>query len=230
MINKKLLIVLVLLTVLLFISSCARTVTSKTLVGNDLIVELWTRGNPDSSKYKYYFIFSTARTPLLPPSIGSYFVGPGEIYDERKINVGTGTDVDIDYYYKNYFYSWSDFVLYDRSNFYLTSSLNQGGFFDASTTTQNHYNNIPETGFSYTSEITANKIKITFPLRMLSTANITNLYFRFVAVDNSQYMADYSQSTQYITNEINNYLYGTESTDSSIDSALDIINWQLKIQ
>jgi len=228
--NKKYIFILLISTTLLLISSCARTVTSKVLVGNDIIVELWTRGNPDSTKYKYYFIFSPLRAPLLPSSIGSYFVGPGEIYDQRKINVGTGTDVDIDYYYKNYFYSWSDFVLYNINNFYLTSSINQGGFFDANTTTQNHYNNLPDASFSYTSSIVGNKIQITFPLRMLSSSRITNLYFRFVTVDDTQYMVDYSASTQYIVNEINNYLSGNENSDNNINSALDIINWKVTIQ
>ena len=214
----------------LITASCARTVTSKVIIGDDLQVELTLRGSPDALKYRYYFVFSASRTPLLPPSLQDYLVGPGEVYDETRINVGTGTDVDIDYYYQNYFYSWSDFVVYKDSTFYLTNSTNQGGYFDANTTTPNHYdNNSINPNFSYTSEISSNKITLTFPLSMFSTSNVTAIYFRIFTVDENSYMTDYTASTEVLTNEVNNYISGTELTDTTLDSALDISSWKLRI-
>ena len=98
----------------LFPTGCAKTVTPLPNVGNQLNIELIFKGDIDSSKYSYYILFGPS-SPAIP-YVDKYFFGPGENYDLDKMDI----EKKLDYYYKIYFSTWSDFISLKGSSFNIT--------------------------------------------------------------------------------------------------------------
>jgi len=207
------------LSFVIFLSGCAKTVVPLPSVGNQLTVTITMRGDVDASKYKYYMVFGSSN-PVLPYP-GTYFFGPGEEYDTNKMNVS----YDLNYYYVNYFATWNDFILLKNNFYYITN----GAFTSSAshTTYAPNYLDVRPTGDTSLSK----KIVLTFYFSKLSTLP-ADLYFNFVCIDENGYLRDYLRSTDnnVSTNAGTTITDKTEPTDLATQPALDIISWGMSVQ
>ena len=198
------------------LTGCASTVTQKDVVGNKLRIEL-TLANNVSSQAKYYFVFSYTGDPLFP-NLQSYLIGPGEHYNNQSlIDIGK----DISYYYANYFYSWTDFIVLDSSNnsFALTP-----GPFPVSADSIAHYK-FTRQALGQNLSTTPNQIVLYFDLANLNKgAAINKIYFNILTVDANDKLQN-SLGSEQIQNILGSVLVGTSPPQGQ-----DILQWKVNVE
>lgn len=193
---------------------CAKTVTQLPNIGNQLNIEIALRGDTDSSKYSYYILFG--QSPPVIPYADKYFFGPGENYDQDKMDI----ERKLDYYYKTYFSTWSDFIVLKNNSFYITN----GAFasFEAHSNFSRQF-----------LAVNASKSKINLVLYFSRLSAIAqNLYFNFVCVDENGYIKDFLRSSdnKVSVNQGSRIFSSVEPQDALLSPALDIISWDLVVQ
>jgi hypothetical protein len=202
---------------------CARTITSKIIAGQNIRITLYLRSSIDTAKFKYLIVFSKTEQPLFPKS-GTYFIAPGQFYDEEKLSLVAGTK-GINYFYDNYLYTWCDYLLF-RNSFYL---YNSGSTFAKTTTENAHYNYSYRTGFNPTWGQDTNKLVIDFPLSNLSGIG-NSLYLSFATMSkDTDLLYDSLDFSPLIPVESITDRSGTDIEDSQFDGAADIISWSARI-
>lgn len=228
-----------LVTVLLAISAgCARTVTDKNTI-LQMEVEMTFRGQVNSSAYHYFFIVSGAGSPTLPnPSLQEYFPSPGLTLDINNLhfrNKGADQEARTNFYYTEYFDTWSDYIIVADDQAQLIKS--RASSFDATTTENLVY--APETTFTYSSDIgvTSEKtIKFTFQLQDLSVSP-TLLYYKLAS---SQLVGDGSEtgnlmdiiegSISPIQLKSNEDISRSDPEDgTNVPAGADLISWRIRI-
>jgi hypothetical protein len=209
------------------LAGCANTVTQKIIAGDNISLKVTFKANFDLSNYYYLLVFSNGPLPLFP-NRGNYFVAPGQLYDAAKL-LRVAPSEGINYFYKNFYCTWSDYIILTDTGFYL---FNSGNRFSISTTEATHYNYKPNQSFNPTNLTKADTIQISFPLYYLS--NMSS-YMYFSAATCSKENAkmnnalDTIQFMPQIKLEAITEKKGDEQVDTSLPAAVDIIHWEVRI-
>jgi len=208
--------------VILFMAGCARTVTVRPDVGNQMSIEISFRSDVDTAANRYYMVFG-GTSPSFTDK-GSYFFAPGEEYDREKLDVSS----EAAYYYDNFFSTWDDFITLRDNTFYITN----GPFSSASEHSSYSpallsYRSIPSAGSE-----SAKKVELIFDLSKFPPPLPTEIYFNFLSVGPDSRMADLLGATDNkISVNIGSSVHNiSELPDMSIDGSLDIISWKAEIQ
>ena len=118
----------------LILSGCARTIdTQEEVLNLNLTVTL--KESPNLSNTIYIIAFSSLSN-LLPSlsNPGEYFFFPGKVFNSTAL---ANLNRDVNYYYQNYFNTWSKFIFISGSTIELFDS---GSLFLSSTTDNFSYN------------------------------------------------------------------------------------------
>ncbi len=228
MINHKIgLKILVFSLIVFFVSGCASTITSKVIPGENVNIKIQFKGNIDANNYYYLLVFSNYNM-ILFPDLFKYFVTPGQIYSAEKL-LQVAPQEGINYFYKNYFYTWSDYVILSNTGFAL---YNSGDIFDKNTNETTHYDYTSNINFNPTDASTGNTINITFPLYMLSKMG-NYMYFSFATCskdDNKMnLLLDNLADYPYIKLEAITIKKGDDAFEKDIPESADILSWEVKI-
>ena len=153
---KRVLIAICIICISLLLS-CARSVSNEIEKSFfELVIDF--KVKPDLVNNIYVVVFSSNNV-IQPnnPILNDYYIFPGNIFDSNTL---ASLDRDVNYYYKQFFSSWSKFIYISDTQTQLTTSAE--GLFEA-TTTQNF--TYEETiGFEYNQSINNNSIKIIIEL------------------------------------------------------------------
>ncbi|MFH1429403.1 MAG: hypothetical protein ABIH39_06635 [Candidatus Margulisiibacteriota bacterium] len=207
-----------------FLTGCASVVTTRDLAGNSLRVEIDTTGSL-AVLARYYCVFAYDSEPQFPyVNLQPYLIGPGETYQQEIIDIGDSGG-DIGYYYENYFNTWNDFVVLEGTSFFIT----QGPFPPTANETV-HYS-FQKAALTVNQAVIENKIVLYFDLSFLNKGHdIDRIYFNIFTTDASHYCKDMLDISGQINNTLGAIQTGTDPEDTSIDSTLDIRNWQVSIE
>lgn len=223
-IHFNVLIKLSLLALLVFIlPACAQTVTSKAVGGDTLEITIKFNGLLNTTKYNYFLIFSNSETILMPKT-GQYFVAPGQIYDEDKVSL-LSPDDKLNFFYKNYFYTWSDYIIYSNSNFYL---YNSGSNFSKTTSENTHYNYVNNNNFTYANQSNSNTVILQFSLAKLSGVSSRFYFSLATSLKGSDSLIDILDFGPEIRIDATP-LEGTDTLDNANYPGADILNWKVRI-
>jgi hypothetical protein len=154
------------------VCGCARTVSDKNQgLLLDLVITL--RGPADLSRFRYFIVMSFSQNPLVPP-VSEYFPTPGSLFnsDNTLLKAKTG---GLQYYYQNYFSTWSDYIVMCQKNGVNTGQLFSSGAinFDPNTTLNTTYT--PVTAFTpRLLEVSGNQVHLQFSLSYLQTGTRIN--------------------------------------------------------
>ena len=223
------------------IPGCARTVTSLQLAGNDLVLTV-NLSSAIQDGNRYYVLFSGSGTQNIElPSLGDYFVAPGEgDFSEGSLKQFDAQPSTINAYYRNFFFSWSDVVLFDVNNASSSTGADASlirsatGAFADTTTDNTSYSatvpsNIDTPYFPSTTQLT-----LTIPISQLSPAFAQgdNIYFKVLAVSDDRILSDVIDGSLSVENTSGDQNSGTDSSDRYSGSAasLEITTWSIRIQ
>ncbi len=186
---------------------CARMVTERVPIGDQMVVDFYLRGNFDFAN-KYYFLISTDQYYQVPtPPLE--FIEPG---------VPPGIPGE-DYY--RFYSTWSDYVVMKNGLTFLV----KGPF----TGSQETYTTIQIGSFSDST----NHISFILPLDQVFGASIpATVYFNIISVDDlaSRQLKDsISPPTRSITTYAGISVSDTDPEDP-IDGSLDIRSWTVSIR
>lgn len=228
--KKHTTVYLILLTSVLCLS-CARSVTPRDTTLNATFT-LTFRDTPDLINNNYMIIFSNIPSPNIAiPNISTgfqeYFPTPGLSYEENNPFLN---EKGLNYYYQNYFSTWSDYLLIHNKEAHFFRS-NSNGFNKNTTDT---YTYPEEEGFEATFSHSGTKLIIEFDLEQLRPSLSGTLYFNFAIskiMDNYEtgYLLDAGATNKSILivtiAEDSSY----EIEDTSITGSADLISWKLSI-
>jgi len=195
---------------------CAKTVTIIPSAGTILSIEFSLRSEPTSSS-KYFVIIATNEAYQLP-SLTSYdeLLEPGEAPQ-----AGGQTE---EYYYTNYYSTWASYIAIDK-NFGSFSA--KGPFIFGQTATKESVSTYSISGETISIQINLDKL-------FADASTISQFYIDIAAVDHPdasyKLLNDRLSSSNFIKVLTGEMIYGNDTEDSSIDSALDIKNWKVKIE
>ena len=215
---------------------CARAVTDKT-VNLTLDLKLNFRGTIDTTHYRYYILLSTSTNPLLP-AVGTqeYFPTPGNRFDSSNsyfLNHSSG----INYYYQNFYSSWSDYFVTVGNTFNLYQSGSTQ--FNPATTQNAVY--VPVSRLSMGQTLSGTQIHVAIPLQYLSSSGSV-LYFAFCTTSITDSPVVDGTESGMILDQLRNRQYislpmqagspsGTiqEPPNSDVSAAADLISWEAYI-
>ncbi len=178
---------LVFLLALIFIElGCARKVTSKDTILN-LEIRIEFQSNVDLNNNYYYMAFSGNSIPLVPtqnrpPNEAEYFLTPGRVYDASNDFLFV-FDRDVNYFYKNFFLTWSDYIVCykddDNNSNVARLYKSEVASFDRTTSGNEHYKYTYADKFEYELRIEdANSIVLVCQIQDFSVVP-SILYFNF---------------------------------------------------
>jgi hypothetical protein len=230
--------IIILISLLLLMTGCAEEVVKKELSPTEMEVTIYFREDVDSSLYKYYMIFSNSANIAVPNINLSnpYFIRPGETYDEAKIQLFTGDNDNISYYYANYYKTWVDVT---KLKVGASTIVADGPFPETIPSTDVHYTDYSDiTPFSVRDSTSGKMIQLTFSIDAIKTGILTQsdkerIYFNFVvtSTDPDSIMQDYLDSEPSLKNEAGAQVSEYDSSnDSGKPGAADIVRWVVKIR
>lgn len=251
--DKFKLITLLRYILLFLLLGCAENVTGpKPSAGNVLRFQVNFSEKYTKDTYKFYFVYSKKEIESPPgyPS-GKYLFGPGDLnidYDNglfpSEISNETSRDVIVNYYYQNYFSTWSDYILFEKqgetinpvfykpdNNYYpITSNEIEHAKYDELNKYKFELNNTyyfkyGDLGNGFYFEIQLSSLK-NYPIVQ------DTLYFNFFAVDGNNKLVDtISDPANYakMQNQANTFKDNIES-NQSISPNIDIIYWKAEIR
>ncbi len=157
---KRLLLVGILSLFSLF--GCARSLTTPTQALK-LDLRITFKGTIDTTRYRYYVLFSSSAFPTLPNfGTSEYMPTPGNGYNEND-DLFRRNDGGISYYYQHYFSTWMDYIATYQSTLYLNPS-GASAFVASQNAT---YAPVSRTGMTF-EVIGGNQIHLQIPLSYLS--------------------------------------------------------------
>jgi hypothetical protein len=206
-----------LLVCLLFVSGCAKTVTSIVTYGDQMVVEVTLRGTMEVNANRYFMVLASDpsfKTPLPPPDNISYeFLEPG-----TTPMLGAIAD-----YYTNYYSTWAGYIMVEPGGFFSVA----GPFVSGVVATRESFSSLGE----ITSKITYN-----FRLSRIFGGTIpSTIYFDVVSVpwptDQPKLAADHLTSTNaYISIVAGSTVPVSDEENTSLDPATDILKCTVSIQ
>ena len=225
---------------LLSLCGCARTVTSLQLAGNDLVFTVNVSSEIQNGN-RYYVIISGSSTDIAVPALGDYFVAPGEgDFDESKLKEFGPDPTTINAYYREYFDTWSDVILFDitdkSSNSGASTYLIKSGLASfPDTVTQNTIysptipNNIEAPYMPGTTQLRCH-----IPLSQFSVAYAqgARIYFKILTVSDSRILSDLTDGSVYVENTAAADNRGSEAGDAYAGShgSFDITSWIARVE
>ena len=237
-------ILLIAFIIFIWASGCANTVTDKTTT---LTMRVQLQLEKDISthleQYNYHIIFSKVASPniALPTFISldsDYFPTPGQtLEDANQIFIDRG----INYFYQNYFNTWSDYIIINNTiaKFYTSN----GNGFDATTTSNLTYS--PKENFkkgasqdyTYAYNPTTKIITFTFDVSHLSSSLSGTRYIQIMTSEKttsltqeSGYFRDKLSEAKAIILGVNEWQYwDNELTQPSIPGQTDITRCYIEI-
>jgi len=221
---------IILLSLIIFLSGCAKYITDKTVTDatgqevtatEDRIEVTFTFDGPPaiSSDQKYYLIFSPTDniqtiTPTHLPE--AYLFIPGDSPDEQRMRdalLGGDDEKDLQDVYDDYFSTWERIYKYDISkqiNEYL-------GFF---TSTANHYT---PTQLSYGSSGGTYEIKF-YIIKPYDT-----FYLTFLAVGEDDVLEDHIDQVIGLDFEDGTVYEDTDNDDAGVEDGLDLRSYKVRM-
>jgi hypothetical protein len=103
---------------LFLLTGCAEKVSSKDVAGSTIRVQVDLGSDPSLENYKYVFVYSKKQISI---NIDEYIFLPGQDFDFDHIDFNktkttaeenSSKNLFINYYYKNYFSSWCDYIYF----------------------------------------------------------------------------------------------------------------------
>jgi hypothetical protein len=198
----------------------------KYLTGNNLQIKVSFRKATNPSKYHYYLIFSNNQTPVLP-STGKYIILPGQTYNEDALSRGVPVGEGLNYLYRNYFSTWSDYLYFNNSSFYLYAS--DSLFSKDISDSTGHYNYHYSSYFQNAAANNSSTMTVTLPIAQLSNM-ADKLYFSILTTDAATDTAlDILDSSPELPIIAVTTKSGTDLEDQTIDGSADILSWEVRI-
>jgi len=242
MLKDKIIIILLLCFML---AGCGQMVSGpKPTAGNTLELKINFREKFDTTEYRFYFIYS-----LKPISYELYhycFIpgekgGVNDVYsiDEQTTlpgSLSTNVNEVIEFYYAQYFSSWSDVVQFSDILPAPQIVKASGSYFPVSSNTTIHdgYNlSAPNTYLFQPDTSYSNGFTFQIDLSELSNAPSIGdtIYVQFLTLDKERNVVDVlSDTAATIVNQL--YIYFPEQYDESdetISGNIDITEWRLNI-
>jgi hypothetical protein len=218
----------------LFITSCARSITSQILTLN-MQVTLTFRENVDLSTVNYLLIFSPVSSPAiaLPPDnkLGGYFPTPGrDFLIEDPTFADTYDETGITSFYEDYFYTWSDYIVVHDGTPYLYQSGSTG--FSKTTTENLSYDY--SRNLDYSLIVSGKNLILNFDISILESDLKGTRHFTFATTkisDGSQtgHLLDTLTNPQEIDIVVNSDESLEEPVEEDIDGASDIVAWRVQL-
>ncbi|NQU18131.1 MAG: hypothetical protein HQ564_08720 [Candidatus Saganbacteria bacterium] len=196
---------------------CAKTVTTKTTYGSEMVVEVKLRGNADIINSRYFMVLSSSpafKVPLPPPNnIADEFLSVGDLPQQGSLES----------YYTNYYSTWSGFIELNNNGYYIS----KGPFVYNTTSTQEVLSDF---------ETASSTLNFSFRLEKIFGSSVPDtIYFDLITVDYP--LSDFKRTKDLIYSpvpSIQKYsgaeTSGSDSSDPSLDADLDIISWKVLIQ
>ncbi|GEM_PF-6518880 len=196
------------------LTGCAETVSgAKPNAGSTMVVNIKLGADPMLNDYKYVFVYSKSQIAI---PVNYYTFLPGQDFDFSTIDlaksptsngtINASKDVFINYYYQNYFSTWSDYIYLtklgatqtqefcDPSSPYFPSTANQS--INQSFYARNISN---ESGFSFTNTSGNYDIEFQIELQKLGSeskpATDQFFYFNLFSIDNQGVVVDYYRNS-----------------------------------
>ncbi len=226
------------ITGMLLLLSCARTVSDKSTILR-MEMKLTMSGNVDLDHYDYYIVFSVSGSPVVPSlnviAQQEYFPFPGRAYDE--FNYDLTLKEGVNYFYRTYFSSWSDYIICSDQGAVLYKSGAEA--FDKATSANNHLANYPpEQKFDFDFNVNGKTITLVFNSQDILDNNKT-LYFAFITCkkdETKNLETGYLQDVLYDLSEANIDLKAgkervnkTDSQSGKADESANIVSWEVRI-
>ena len=209
--------VVLLLSAIIGLSGCARTVTPVITYGEELRAEVTLRGTAEVDPNRYFLVVgdsSALKTPPPPPDNLTFeMIEPGTTPIQ-------GLLAD---YYTNYYSTWSGYAILEPAGYFLV----KGPFLISQTTTRE---SLGATGAA------SNKLLFNFTLsRIFGAAVPDRIYFDVVTVPwpnaLARVAADHLSATDnYISKIAGSIVTINDVSDGSLDPALDIISVKVETQ
>lgn len=199
---------------LFLLTGCAEMVSgAKPDAGSELSVQVKFGSNPQPENYKYVFIYSQKQIAL--PNKTNYMFLPGQdvpfpvpdgiTSPSSNGTINTSKDVFINYYYENYFSSWSDYIylsnisgikkieLYDARSAYFPITGNQVVNYDSSIYIPV---NLESIGYGSLIYVTGDyHLDLRFQIQALGTDSMPvadqKIYFNFFTISSNGTIVDY---------------------------------------
>ncbi|MDD5455857.1 MAG: hypothetical protein PHV30_02355 [Candidatus Margulisbacteria bacterium] len=223
------------------LTGCAEMVSSpKTSAGNVLNFNVNFRDQYNIAGYRYIFVYS--KQPLNFP-VNYYLFVPGDIGIESQLSGVTipdptiiSADDKINYYYQNYFSTWSDDIVMDSSEGnYLC--FGTGNYFPVTANAVIHNsiarNSLSNTSFQFNSSSKyANGFYFQISLSALRNppAAGDTFYFNLLVLDKDRKLVDTLQTDLAVmTNDLNQIKTGGPTNYAPVSGNLDIIAWEARI-
>ncbi len=216
---------------LLLCTGCARLVTDKSK-GLIFDLTLTTRDTIDLSKYRYYLVMSLTQNPVIAP-FSEYFPAPGALFDTDNSLLKAKTG-GLQFYYQNYFSTWSDYIVVSQKNGTANAQLfSSGGVrFDPNTTLNSTYT--ASTSFTpILLQVSGNQLRLQFSLNFLASGVRVN--YNLVAVeitDGSESGIVWDSIDNATPTVLMSQTTGTPFTDLTsfeIPGPVDIVSYQVSI-
>ena len=220
--SKLYLLVLALLLGVALTACSPNTVTNKAFSSRTIQIKLTFRQLPNTSLYYYTYIFSPSAPPQTPNTT-RYFFTPGRPYDQDKLD---RDGVPIEYFYRNYFSTWSGYVRAEGIN----NTILFNGPFSDTTNAQTHFSYQQRSSFSSVTMSQSNTFTIQFLLDYLPTLISSGYLSMIVTNKDTGKIEDLVDINTVLSLANDTEQRGSDpSVDFGTDPAADITQWEVKI-
>ena len=205
------------ISILVFNSGCAKTVTNPYAYNAQMVVEVTLRGTMDIVLHRYFMVLSSDpnfKIPLPPPdNIEFEFIEPGMAPQQGSIEA----------YFTNFYSTWAGYVAVDPGGYFTV----MGTFIQGQAVTREVLTGLGDI---------STKISFNFPLSKIFPSTVPNpIYFDFVSVDwptsDQKFAADHLTSTNaYISKIAGSIQVIQDEENLSLAPAEDILSCTVTIQ
>jgi len=205
------------ISILVFNSGCAKTVTQIVTYGDQLVVEVTLRGTMDINQNRYFMVLSANsnfQIPLPPPdNIEFEFIEPGMSPQQGSVEA----------YYTNYYSTWSGYVAVDPGGYFTV----MGPFVQGQTVTREVLAGLGDV---------SSKLVFNFPLSRIFSGTVPdNIYFDFVTVNwptgGQKIAADHLTSTNAYISKITGSIQTIQDEENPLLApSQDILSCTVSVQ
>jgi len=209
--------ILLIVCCLFLATGCAKTVTPTTTYGTEAVVEITLRGNADVINNRYFMVLSNSQSFSVPLTYA-------DNTEYEFLSVGdppqSGSQES---YYTKYYSTWNGYIELNNNGYYLT----KGPFTYETTAT-------PEPLSLFDGN--TNTLKFDFRLdRIFGTSIPDTIYFDLITVSYPLSGSKRTQDLLYpdrlpIPKGSSAEKSGSDLSDTTLNSSLDITGWKVRIQ
>ena len=210
----------------LMLNGCARTLNTQDDI-LQLKMDITFRQAPNLTNTIYLIVFSNNNT-ILPENLtlNEYFFFPGKVFNSNSL---ASLSRDVNYYYKNYFNTWSKYIYISNSKAELIDS---GSLFSSNTTDNFVYSE--SQSFESQLSITNNTLSINFDISKLNynendVVNVLLLTFDKSTFIESGLIQDMSNSIETFSLTKFNEKSTLNLENTFITGQSDIIKWDYSV-